>query len=119
LLSLIANELLLNSLKHAFDGRAAGRIDAELRTIRDQVTLTIRDDGNGLCPPAIESEEQRGTGMDLVQAISHQLGGEFVINRVPAGGTIATISFPSRMSRQQARRSSVTLTNYIMSKNVF
>jgi two-component sensor histidine kinase len=101
LLSLIANELLLNSLKHAFDGRAAGKIDAELRTIRDQVTLTIRDDGNGFARPAIESEEQRGTGMDLVQAISHQLGGEFVINRVPAGGTYATISFPSRMSRQQ------------------
>jgi two-component sensor histidine kinase len=101
LLSLIANELLLNSLKHAFDGRAAGKIDAELRTIRDQVTLTIRDDGNGFARPAIESEEQRGTGMDLVKAISHQLGGEFVINRVPAGGTYATISFPSRMSRQQ------------------
>jgi len=101
LLSLIANELLLNSLKHAFDGRAAGKIDAELRTIRDQVTLTIRDDGNGFARRAIESEQQRGTGMDLVQAISRQLGGEFVINRVPAGGTCATISFPSRMSRQQ------------------
>ena len=101
LLTLIANELLLNSLKHAFHGRAAGKVDAELRTTRDRVTLTIRDDGNGFVLPATEIEEQRGTGMDLVEAMSRQLGGEFVINRMPAGGMCATICFPSKMSRQQ------------------
>jgi two-component sensor histidine kinase len=101
LLSLIANELLLNALKHAFRGRSAGKIDAELRTARDRVTLTIRDDGNGIVPPPIQIEQQRGTGIDLVQAISRQLGGEFIVNRVSAGGTCATISFPNRMSLQQ------------------
>lgn len=102
LLSLIANELLLNSLKHAFHGRAAGSVDTELRTSRDQVTLTIRDDGNGFVPTLAGIEEHRGTGIDLVKAMSRQLGGEFVINRMPAGGTCATISFSSKMSRQQA-----------------
>ena len=102
LLSLVANELLLNSLKHAFRGRAAGNIDAELRTSRDRIKLTIRDDGSGFVPPPAEIEQQRGTGIDLVEAMSHQLGGEFVINRMPAGGTCATISFPSKVSRQQA-----------------
>lgn len=101
LLTLIANELLLNSLKHAFHGCAAGKVDAELRTTRDRVTLTIRDDGNGLVRPLTEIEEQRGIGMDLVQAMSRQLGGEFVINGMPAGGTCATICFPSKISRQQ------------------
>jgi two-component sensor histidine kinase len=98
LLSLIANELLLNALKHAFHGRATGKVDAELRTIRDRVTITIRDDGNGFVARPTEIKEQRGTGIDLVQAMSHQLGGEFVVNRIPAGGTCATISFPSNMS---------------------
>jgi two-component sensor histidine kinase len=102
LLSLIANELLLNSLKHAFHGRVAGKVDAELHTARDRVTLIIRDDGTGIVPPPVEVEEQRGTGMDLVQAMSRQLGGEFVVSRMPAGGTCATISFPSKMSQQQA-----------------
>jgi len=101
LLSLIANELLLNSLKHAFHGRAAGKVDAELRTIRYRVTLTIRDDGNGIVPRTTEIEDQRGTGIDLVQAMSRQLGGEFVVDRMPVGGTCATISFPNKISRQQ------------------
>ena len=101
LLSLIANELLLNSLKHAFHRRAAGKVDAELRRTRNRVTLTIRDDGNGIVPRWSEIEGQRGTGIDLVQAMSRQLAGEFVVNRLPAGGTCATISFRSKISPQQ------------------
>jgi len=101
LLSLIANELLLNALKHAFYGRPTGKLDAELRTIHDRVTITIRDDGNGFVSPATEIKQQRGTGMDLVQAMSHQLGGEFVFDRMPAGGTCVTISFPSNLSHPE------------------
>jgi two-component sensor histidine kinase len=97
LLSLVANELLLNSLKHAFHDRAAGKVDAELRTTRDRVTLTICDDGNGIVPQPAEIKDQRGTGIDLVQAMSRQLGGKFVVNRIPAGGTWATISFPNKI----------------------
>src|SRR4029077_569834 len=74
LLSLIANELLLNSLKHAFHGRAAGSVDAELRKTRDRVTLKIRDDGNGIVPRRSETEGHRGAGIDLVRAMSRQLG---------------------------------------------
>jgi two-component sensor histidine kinase len=96
LLSLVANELLLNSLKHAFHGRAAGKVDAELRTTRDRVTLTIRDDGNGIVPRRSETEGHRGAGIDLVQAMSRQLGGECAVNRLPAGGTCATIRFEAK-----------------------
>lgn len=101
LLSLIANELLLNALKHAFRARAAGKIDAELSRVADRVTLMICDDGNGFVLPPTEIKGQRGTGIDLVKAMSHQLGGEFVINEMPAGGTCTTISFPSNLSHQQ------------------
>jgi two-component sensor histidine kinase len=101
LLSLVANELLLNALKHAFHGRSNGKVDTELRMARDRVTLAIRDDGNGIVPRPAEIEEQRGTGMDLVQAMSRQLGGEFVVIRMPAGGTCATISFPSKISHPE------------------
>jgi two-component sensor histidine kinase len=102
LLSLISNELLLNPLKHAFHGRAKGNIDAELHTTPDRVTLMIRDDGIGFVSPTPGVDQNSGSGMDLVRAMSRQLGGEFIINRAPAGGTCATISFPSKLSRQQA-----------------
>lgn len=101
LLSLIANELLLNALKHAFRGRAAGTIEAELHTVHDRVTISICDDGNGFLPQPTKIGGQRGTGMDLVKAMSHQLGGEFVVNRAPAGGTCTSISFPTNISHQQ------------------
>src|SRR5215831_18172668 len=86
LLSLVANELLLNALKHAFHVRSNGKVDTELRMARDRVTLTIRDDGNGIIQTPTEIE-QRGTGIDLVRAMSRQLGGEFVISSTPPSGT--------------------------------
>jgi two-component sensor histidine kinase len=102
LLSLIANELLLNPLKHAFHGRPAGKIDAELRATPDRIILSIRDDGIGFVSPLSGVKERGGSGMELVRAMSRQLGGEFVINHAPAGGTCATVTFPSKLSRQQA-----------------
>ncbi len=102
LLSLISNELLLNPLKHAFHGRTTGNIDAELRTTPDRVTLTICDDGIGFAPLHVGMQEHRGAGIELVRAMARQLGGEFVINRGPPGGTCATIFFPNKLSRQQA-----------------
>jgi two-component sensor histidine kinase len=101
LLSLISNELLLNPLKHAFHGRATGNVDAELRTTPDRVTLTICDDGIGFVPQPIAMEEYRGAGIELVRAMARQLGGEFVIDQGPTGGTCATIFFPNKLSRQQ------------------
>jgi two-component sensor histidine kinase len=104
LLSLVANELLLNALKHAFHGRAAGRVDAELRAASDRITLTIRDDGIGLTPGSIATRQTRGSGLELVRAMARQLRGELVINHAPAGGTGATIFFPNKLSRQESNQ---------------
>jgi|GEM_PF-2533161 len=101
LLSLISNELLLNSLKHAFHGRTKGNINAELRSTPDRVTLTIRDDGIGFVTMPAGMDQHCGAGIELVRAMARQLGGEFVINRVPAGGTSATIFFLNKLSRQE------------------
>jgi len=102
LLSLIANELLLNPLKHAFLGRTDGQLHAELRATPDHITLAIRDDGVGFVLAAAEKEGCRGLGIELVRAMSRQLGGEFIINSPPAGGTCATISFPSKTGDRHA-----------------
>jgi two-component sensor histidine kinase len=73
---------------------------AELRATPDHITLAIRDDGIGFV--LTEKEERRGLGIELVRAMSRQLGGEFIINSPPAGGTCATISFPSKTGDRHA-----------------
>ncbi len=91
-LSLLANELILNALKHAFKGRATGKINVWLRA-RPRIELTVRDDGVGL-PPGFHPNHDGGVGLELVYAMIRQIAGEAFVGDDPAGGTCATVSFP-------------------------
>nr|WP_207539613.1 histidine kinase dimerization/phosphoacceptor domain -containing protein [Sabulicella rubraurantiaca] len=76
-LALIANELITNALRHAFVGRAEGRLEATLR-IRDEggVLLEIADDGVG---PGVAStstahdKASLGLGTKLVRRLARQI----------------------------------------------
>jgi two-component sensor histidine kinase len=92
-LGLIANELLLNALKHGFDGRTAGRLTVELHA-GDRNQMSVRDDGCGL-PPGFNAKENAGLGIELVLGMTQQIRGEAKIENDPAGGTRTTIFFPS------------------------
>ena len=91
-LGLVANEILLNSLKHAFAGRTAGSITVELRG-GERAELIVCDDGIGL-PPGFDAKRSAGLGLELIQGLAKQLHGEAVIANAPAGGTCTTVSFP-------------------------
>jgi PAS domain S-box-containing protein len=70
---LILNELLSNSLKHAFRDGRAGAIRVSLKkTGKDHVELTVADDGNGL-PVGFRLEEARSLGLLVVRTLTHQL----------------------------------------------
>ncbi len=71
---LILNELISNSLKHAFPGGAAGRIHISLRAVGDQVEITIADDGPGL-PDDFDQERDANLGLQLVETLIGQLDG--------------------------------------------
>jgi two-component sensor histidine kinase len=92
-LGLIANELLLNALKHGFDGRSAGKLTVELRAGSPN-RMTVHDDGSGL-PPGFDAEKNSGLGYELVLGMTRQIRGEAKIENDPAGGTRTTIFFPS------------------------
>lgn len=98
-LSLLANELILNSLKHAFVGRAAGRIDVELHA-GSRIAMNVRDDGSGL-PPEFDVSKDGGIGLELVHAMVRQIAGETIICPQPSGGTSATILFPPLPRRKR------------------
>jgi two-component sensor histidine kinase len=92
-LGLIANELLLNALKHGFAGRPAGKLTVELHAGNPN-QMTVRDDGRGL-PPGFDATKNAGLGLELVLGMTRQIRGEAKIENDPAGGTRATIFFPS------------------------
>ncbi|MEY2490769.1 MAG: hypothetical protein QOC70_2711 [Verrucomicrobiota bacterium] len=94
-LGLIANELLLNALKHGFDGRSAGKLTVELHAGTNRNQMTVTDDGSGL-PPGFNASNNAGLGMELVLGMTRQIHGEAKIENDPAGGTRTTIYFPSR-----------------------
>jgi two-component sensor histidine kinase len=89
---LILNELVANSLKHAFPNAAHGIIRVELRSAPDQsVFLSVGDDGIGI-PPALDLKKLSSLGVQLVINLVEQLEGHLEIIRSP--GSTFRITFP-------------------------
>jgi two-component sensor histidine kinase len=71
-IGLIINELVSNSLKHAFIGRNDGHILIELKSNADnQLKLSVRDDGIGYDPDI--TNKGRSFGMKLIESLCEKL----------------------------------------------
>lgn len=70
-LGLIINELVTNSIKHAFDA-TGGKIDIQFNKINNKFHLLVQDNGKGL-PTNFESIKETSLGMELVEALSDQI----------------------------------------------
>lgn len=82
-LGLIVNELVSNSLKHAFpDGR--GTIFLKVRRDADRISLEIADDGKGMARPGVAGgpNRPRSLGLKLVEALALQVQG--ILTHPPA-----------------------------------
>ena len=89
---LILNELISNTLKHAFPDGRSGQIRVELGQDDDQqVTLVVADNGIGL-PPDFSILETDSLGMQLVDTLVEQLDGTLEIQS--QAGTQFKITFP-------------------------
>jgi PAS domain S-box-containing protein len=78
---LIANELISNSLIHAFPDDRKGEIGISLSTAdHDEFELVIWDDGVGL-PDGIDLRSARSLGLHLVYTLVEQLRGEITLDR--------------------------------------
>lgn len=93
-LAQLMTEAVSNSLKHAFVGRASGRIMLRLLRIAPRkITLEISDDGVGLPADFETRPARRQLGQSLMSAFARQLGG-MVTLRSQNGTTIsADLSF--------------------------
>jgi PAS domain S-box-containing protein len=93
---LIVNELLTNSIKHAFRKRPAsqGVVHVSLERRDGAVLLVFEDNGDGFDPAA--PSPKSASGLDLVRLwASHQLGGTLECASRPNQGTRYSISFPA------------------------
>ena len=77
---LVINELITNSLKHAFTDGRTGTIRVELKKLDDgQLCLKVQDDGVGL-PHGFEIHKIASMGLQLVCTLSEQLDASLVVN---------------------------------------
>lgn len=94
--ALIVNELVSNSVKHAFPDGRAGRVRVGLQVgADDRVVLSVSDDGVGL-PPGFVPAQSRSLGWRLVLGLTNQIGGSLEISAKGAaegGGTQVAIGF--------------------------
>ncbi len=81
LCGLIINELVSNSLKHAFPNGTKGEVYIGLsKTGEKQYTLIVRDNGVGF-PPHIDFRKTESLGLQLVTTLTDQLGGVIQLKR--------------------------------------
>jgi two-component sensor histidine kinase len=90
-IGLITNELLTNSIKHAFTDTRRGQILITLsKEENGMLKLNIADNGNGTANRSIP-EEESGFGTLLIQLLTTQLGGR--VEKSTDAGTSTTIYF--------------------------
>jgi PAS domain S-box-containing protein len=88
---LIVNELVTNSLKHAFPGDRKGEVVVTLESTDEaQFQLTVRDNGVGM-PKHIDAQHPESLGLELVTDLARQLNG--TVEFVRGGGTEVRVRF--------------------------
>lgn len=89
---LILNELIINSIKYAFDRNSNGIIKVSLYAADDRhLVLMVSDNGKGL-PEKFDAFEGRSLGMSLVIELTKQLEGS--IEFLNEGGAKIVLIFP-------------------------
>jgi PAS domain S-box-containing protein len=87
---LIVNELVSNSLKHAFPDRRKGQVEVTLHSEAADVVLEVADNGVGI-PASLDLGSPHTLGLTLVSIFSEQIGGTLRVTR--DGGTRFSLRF--------------------------
>ncbi|WP_231505957.1 PAS domain S-box protein [Planktothrix serta] len=96
---LIVNELVSNTLKHAFPNNRSGIIYLGLhQNQEDKIIVTVRDNGIGF-PEGVDFRNVESLGMELVCTLTDQLEGTITLDR--ENGTVFTVSFSELQYRHR------------------
>lgn len=89
-LGLIVNELITNSLKHAFPDGKMGEINIDFHPLDDHYEFSVKDNGIGF-PKDLDFHNTNSMGMQMVTSLTDQIDGEIELNR--SVGTEFKITF--------------------------
>ncbi|BDZ69844.1 hypothetical protein GCM10025861_03610 [Methanobacterium petrolearium] len=89
-LGLIVNELVSNSMKHAFSDGKSGKIDINFLKEDGKYVLVVKDDGMGM-PPDLDLNNTETLGLQVVDSLITQIHGDLKLIR--EGGTTFQIRF--------------------------
>jgi PAS domain S-box-containing protein len=97
-LGLIANELMTNVFKHAFDKRPEGNLTLRLKRMGagagdDTLLLSVADNGVGL-PANLDFRETKSVGLSVVRNLARQLRASLSFREVAGGGCCVEVSSP-------------------------
>ena len=88
-MGLIATELVINALKHAFPGGAKGQIIVGFESTASAWRLAVSDDGVGISTRLADAPVRTGLGTSIVEALTRQLGGRVTTSAASPGTTVS------------------------------
>jgi two-component sensor histidine kinase len=91
-IGLIVNELITNSIKHAFNETSSGKINIIIKTSDGNLNLIVEDNGTGLRPD-FKIEELNSFGLMLVESLVEQMHG--TLRFTGASKTTVNINIPN------------------------
>lgn len=90
--SLIVNEVILNTIRHAFPDKKNGRIHVKLsQDNKNRIKLEITDNGKGL-PPDFNHKEISTSGMQIINTLAKQINADYNYSNRKKG-TSFTLNF--------------------------
>ena len=97
-LGLIVNELVSNSMKHAFPNDISGEIDIKFKSANGNYSLIVSDNGVGF-PKDYDIKKSDTLGLRIVNSLTEQVEGELLLENT--NQTKFTIKFKEEMYDKQ------------------
>ena len=93
-IALILNELLQNTIEHAFEDRDRGKLQVRFAEEAEGYVLSIADDGIGL-PEDFKITGRKSLGLKIIKTMAESdLQGSFTLTNRSEGGTLALVRIP-------------------------
>lgn len=89
---ILANEIIVNAYKYAFQKRKKGRIRISIENDENYLVFKVGDNGVGL-PDNFDIEKLSSLGMTLVRTLASQLGADFDWETAKDNGTVFRVKF--------------------------